>query len=122
MKFELTPLRVLIIILIPILLAGLIKIFIMDNETKREKDDLSLLEETDWPADVEITTAWLLPEELTEVSGITWVDSVRFACVQDELGKVYIFNSRTNTVERSFTFGPKGDYEGIALAGSALYV
>jgi uncharacterized protein YjiK len=70
----------------------------------------------------EILRQWDLPDPLREVSGIAWVDEDRFAAVQDENGTVYIFNHRTNKIEKEITFGGAGDYEGIALNGNMAYV
>src|SRR5688572_27745210 len=45
---------------------------------------------------IRIINKWELPDELLEVSGIVWLDNNRFACVQDEEGTVFIFNSSTS--------------------------
>jgi len=63
-----------------------------------------------------------LPDVLKEVSGITWLEGNTLACIQDENGKVFIYNTDLKTITHSYTFGNKGDYEGIAIAGKVLYV
>lgn len=73
-------------------------------------------------AAVTITQRWDMPEDLREISGIAALPEGRFACVQDELGKIYIFNTKTSQVEREISFGEPGDYEDIAIAGSTAYV
>jgi uncharacterized protein YjiK len=50
------------------------------------------------------------------------MDDQRFACVQDEEGKVFIFNRATGKIEKTIPFGGAGDYEGIALNGNMAYV
>src|SRR5687767_14419299 len=45
--------------------------------------------------DMTILKRWDLPEKLTEISGLTWMDEQRFACVQDETGTVFIYNTVT---------------------------
>jgi len=71
---------------------------------------------------ISIVRRWDLPEVLKEVSGIAYLDKDRFACVQDELGSVFIFNRTTARIEKEVPFGPPGDYEGITLAGREIYV
>lgn len=63
-----------------------------------------------------------LPKILHEISGITAIDSVNFACVQDEIGVVFIFNSKTNRITKEFPFHVEGDYEGIAKTDSSLFI
>lgn len=121
MKFELTPLRVLLIIVVPILVAVFIRFVIIDHSAKSDGKTIAGAD-TDWPENTEVVTTWLLPDVLEEVSGIDWMDSTRFACVQDEVGKVFIYNIRLNTIERVIDFGPKGDYEGIAITPQAIYI
>ena len=65
---------------------------------------------------------WNLPDELREVSGITWVGQDRVACVQDEDGIIFIFNLRTSRVEDRIRFGDKGDFEGLAKMGEDAFV
>jgi uncharacterized protein YjiK len=73
-------------------------------------------------ADVEIVERWDVPDVLKEISAIAYVDSNHFACVQDELGKIYVYSIRTGTVEKEIPFASAGDYEGLALVGSTAYV
>ena len=43
-------------------------------------------------AAITITKKWEMPNELTEISGLSYMDEQRFACVQDELGTIFIYN------------------------------
>src|SRR5688572_17114686 len=56
----------------------------VDGESK--KQNLPLMNATD----VRIESSWQLPEVLREVSGIAYLSVDRIACVQDELGNIYI--------------------------------
>lgn len=76
----------------------------------------------DVAADVTIVQQWNLPDELREVSGIAWIAANRFACVQDEDGFIFIYNTANATVEKKIPFAGPGDYEGITLAGNTAYV
>lgn len=73
-------------------------------------------------SDVSIIKKWDMPDLLKEVSGIAYMGDQRFACVQDERGSIFIFNTVTNKIEREISFGQSGDYEGIALQGNTAYV
>lgn len=65
---------------------------------------------------------WYLPETLKEVSGICRVDDQRMACVQDELGAIFIYNLLDARIEKKIDFSAPGDFEGITNTGSLFYV
>src|SRR5690242_4926384 len=51
-------------------------------------------------AAISVKKVWNMPEELLEISGISAIDDERFACVQDEMGTVYIYNTTTSGIEK----------------------
>lgn len=63
-----------------------------------------------------------LPPELRELSGMTLVDGDTLACVQDELGAVFYVSLMGQAPVRKFSFGKRGDYEGIASTGDGFWV
>lgn len=71
---------------------------------------------------VEIIKQWDLPDILVEVSGISYIDNGKIACIQDEDGFIFIYDLEKASLERKIEFGGHGDYEGIALAGTTAYV
>ena len=71
---------------------------------------------------VRILAKWDLPPILQEISGIAYIDKDRFACIQDEQGIIFIYNTATRSIEREITFAPPGDYEGICLVGEDAWV
>lgn len=121
-----TPIKIIALIVIPLALAVVFRLTRSGKDDKTGKgsektEKLDLLDpQKDQDAKVLIT--WLLPEELHEVSGIAWLDADHFACVQDELGTVFLFNIRQNKIDKEIPFGSKGDYEGIAVVGNTIYV
>lgn len=121
-----TPIKIIAIIVIPLVIAALVRFTTMDTKDKSgkksDKDEKLDILNTDKKSDANVMISWLLPESLKEVSGISWVDADHFACVQDELGKVFIFNIRKNKIDQEIPFGPNGDYEGIAVVGATIYV
>lgn len=64
----------------------------------------------------------ILPPIIHEISGITMLDSNTIACVQDEMGIVFIYNLKDKKISKQLTFGPNGDYEGITKVNQSLYV
>ncbi len=66
--------------------------------------------------------SYVLPDILQEVSGLTSLDSVTFACIQDENGILFIYDLVHNEITKQYTFNIDGDYEGIARVDSTIYV
>ncbi|MCE3280799.1 MAG: hypothetical protein K0S44_2990 [Bacteroidetes bacterium] len=60
---------------------------------------------------------WIMPKELNEISGISFVDEDLLACVQDEKGTIYLFDLERNLITKRIKFSGKGDYEAIAIKG-----
>lgn len=73
-------------------------------------------------ANITVVKKWEMPKELKEISGISYLDDQRMVCVQDESGKVYIYNIENHKVEKEIGFGDAGDYEGIAMVGKTAWV
>ena len=70
----------------------------------------------------EYSKKFKLPGKLNEVSGLSSFSAGSIACVQDEEGKMYIYNLKNEEVEETIGFGKKGDYEGIAIADEDAFV
>jgi DNA-binding beta-propeller fold protein YncE len=111
----------------PVLLAGLLGVFIlktndsyfldksekgMENNNRKEFTNVAIT----------IIKKWNMPKDLIEVSGISYMDGQRFACIQDELGKIFIYNAASSSVEREISFGAAGDYEELAVVGETIWV
>jgi len=65
---------------------------------------------------------WDLPVILSEISGIALVNSNIMACVQDELGSIFLYDLRKNIIVSEIEFAGAGDYEGIAIVKTDAYV
>jgi len=89
-----------------------------DNKKKKDKNNNKEPES----ADVTIVNQWDLPAVLLEISGLSSIDDNRFACVQDEQGTIFIYNTGTKNIEKEISFAGVGDYEGIAVVGETVYV
>ena len=66
--------------------------------------------------------SWKLPKSLMEISGLSFIDSYRLACVQDGKGNIYIFNLKTGEVEKKIDFGGDGDYEAIEIINNDAWI
>ncbi len=71
---------------------------------------------------ITIVNKWDLPPALTEISGIAWISDNKFACVQDEEGTIFVYNTASSAIEKEIKFAGPGDYEGIALVNEIAYV
>lgn len=83
------------------------------NQSEKPMDGIS---------EVQIIERWDLPAQLKEVSGIALVDESRFACIQDEEGKIFIYNFIDKKIEKEIPFADAGDYEDVAIVGSTAWV
>jgi DNA-binding beta-propeller fold protein YncE len=84
------------------------------RKDKKNKDEKS--------AGITVLKKWNLPKELTEISGLSNIDEQKFACIQDELGKIFIYNTASSSVEKEISFGAAGDYEGLAVVDKAVWI
>ncbi|MGO3707305.1 MAG: SdiA-regulated domain-containing protein [Mesonia hippocampi] len=74
------------------------------------------------PGEVKILKTYNLPRVLEEISGISYLENHKIACVQDEKGIIFIYNLNNSKITREITFAKNGDYEGITLVGKTAYV
>lgn len=65
---------------------------------------------------------WDLPNELEEISGLSFYKNGQLACVQDEDGILYIYSLKKNMIIRKEHFGEKGDYEGVEVLDETAYI
>ncbi len=63
-----------------------------------------------------------LSKELKEISGLTWLNNNQLGAVQDEAGIFYILNIQTGKIEEKIKFALPGDFEGVELVGTCIYV
>ncbi len=63
-----------------------------------------------------------LAPRLQEISGLTYRSKTSLLCVNDEEGVVFDFNIKSGEISGVYSFAKAGDYEGIELVDSMLYV
>lgn len=84
--------------------------FGFSNLPQRNTDTYSIVEQ------------WELPDILTEVSDISWIEDDVIAAVQDEDGIVFLYNLKSSKIIKKINFAGSGDYEGMAILGNTAYV
>jgi hypothetical protein len=65
---------------------------------------------------------FILPDSLREISGIAPLTNTEFACIQDENGIVFIYDTGKKRITRQLRFGIDGDFEGIARVQKSIYI
>lgn len=67
---------------------------------------------------------WIMPTELREISGLALTADGRLLAHDDEIGKIYEIDPRRGTILKSFLVGKAlhGDFEGVTVAGSFIYL
>lgn len=63
-----------------------------------------------------------LPNQLKEISGLTYYKDDKLLCVQDEDAVVYVYDTKQKKVVHDFSFGGRGDFEGIEYVNGDVYV
>jgi hypothetical protein len=63
----------------------------------------------------------ILPAALREISGLTIIDSLNVACIQDEKGIVFIYDLQHDRIVKEIYFNPNGDFEGICRSGDTIF-
>jgi hypothetical protein len=63
-----------------------------------------------------------LPAILREISDVAVLSDSEVACVQDERGIVFVYNIKTRQITDEVRFASKGDYEGLAVVDSKLFI
>lgn len=63
-----------------------------------------------------------LPIDLQEISGLAWKEKDQILTIQDEEGIIFVYQPSKQDIGQKVRFGKNLDYEGIAYAGSKIYV
>jgi hypothetical protein len=63
----------------------------------------------------------IMPTVLHEISGISVIDSVSVACIQDEHGIVFFYDVHKKVITNQISFNGKGDFEGITVADDTIF-
>ena len=81
-----------------------------------------------WPTDdstyvfSEPDAEFTLTVDLEEISGLTFMEDGMLGAIQDEDGDLFIIDPSSGEIVEVRNFGEAGDYEGVELANSVLYI
>ena len=67
-------------------------------------------------------SVYYLDDNLLEISGISWYGDNKIACIQDEQGIIYMFDTSEGRVTGSYKFGKNDDYEDIAVFNDTAWI
>lgn len=70
---------------------------------------------------MEPTHIHYLPDQLEEVSGLTYYGPNRIAALNDEHGRMYVYDTKEQAIVRKVRFEGDGDFEGIEKVGNYIY-
>lgn len=65
---------------------------------------------------------YILPETLTEISGLSTISDSLVACIQDETGIIFTYSLDSGEIVDKQRFEGGGDYEGIQIVGDIVYI
>lgn len=106
--------KIIILITVGLLLLTAVFFYTIRDEAEDYRASIS--------KDIVVEQTWQLPAALKEISGIAFLEQDKIACVQDEKGKVFIYNLKNSRIEKEIPFAGSGDYEGIAVKQGIVYV
>lgn len=96
-------------------------------ETKQKHDEkntkLESSERIDLHYDFENPSQKItLTNSLKEISGLSFYKNNQLACINDEEGKVFIFDINKKEIIQQIPFGKPGDYEGVEVVGNEVFI
>lgn len=68
------------------------------------------------------TKSMILPENLKEISGLSFYKENQLACVNDEKGSVFIYDLQKEGIVEKIEIGKDGDYEGIEVVDNEIFI
>ena len=63
-----------------------------------------------------------LSKSLKEISGLSYYKDNQLICVNDEEGKIFIYDLAKEDIIKKIDFGKSGDYEGVEFVGDEVFV
>ena len=93
------------------------------KKNKQEESQAEITQNIALPYDFENPSEkFIMPNNLKEISGLSYYKGNQLACVNDEEGKVFMYDFVKKEVVNEIPFGKNGDYEGIEVVGDEVFV
>jgi len=113
-----------ILIYVSVIILGIFLIYACTP--KKQKEEGSSSEKTEnvsLPYDLENPSEeYVLPKKLKEISGLSYFKNNQLVCVNDEEGKIFIYDLSKKEIVDKIPFGKDGDYEGVEVVGDEVFV
>ena len=92
------------------------------KKTQNESES-AIIQSVNLPYDFENPTEkYDLPDKLKEISGLSYYKKNQLICVNDEQGKIFIYDLNEKKIIDKIPFGKDGDYEGVEVVGDEVFV
>jgi uncharacterized protein YjiK len=93
------------------------------KKKKQEQTQAEIFQNGSLPYDFENPSEkYIMPNKLKEISGLSYYKNNQLACVNDEEGKVFMYDFVKKEIVDKIPFGKDGDYEGIEVVGDEVFV
>jgi uncharacterized protein YjiK len=93
------------------------------KKKSQEQSENATIQNVDLPYDFENPTEkYDLPDKLKEISGLSYYKTNQLVCVNDEQGKIFIYDIKEKKIIDKIPFGKDGDYEGVEVVGDEVFV
>ena len=87
------------------------------------ESETAIIQNVNQPYDFENPTEeYALPDKLKEISGLSYYKKNQLICVNDEQGKIFIYDINEKKIVDKIPFGKDGDYEGVEVVGDEVFV
>jgi len=87
------------------------------------ESETAIIQNVNLPYDFENPTEkYALPDKLKEISGLSYYKKNQLVCVNDEQGKIFIYDINEKKIVDKIPFGKDGDYEGVEVVGDEVFV
>ena len=87
------------------------------------ESETSIIQNVNLPYDFENPSEkYALPDKLKEISGLSYYKKNQLVCVNDEQGKIFIYDINEKKIVEKISFGKDGDYEGVEVVGDEVFV
>jgi uncharacterized protein YjiK len=89
----------------------------------QNENEVAIIQNVNLPYDFENPTEkYDLPDKLKEISGLSYYKKNQLVCVNDEQGKIFIYDINEKKIVDKIPFGKDGDYEGVEVVGDEVFV
>lgn len=93
------------------------------KKKNQEENQAEIIQNISLPYDLENPSEkFIMPDKLKEISGLSYFKNNQLACVNDEQGKVFMYDFVKKEVVDKIPFGKDGDYEGIEVVGDEVFI